>query len=150
LPTKSLSRLDRGADAVRPPIGEIDQRRGAAPQRRLSDVVRPLGGERRAVRQDPRVMHVDVRIDAAWDHDLAGRIDDARSRGVAKRPRRRDRRDSLAFDRDVATRDALRRHHVAAANDQVEHGAILPYVRPIVSVLQPITSAYRPRSPGLS
>ena len=105
-------------------VGEIDQRGGAAPQRRHADPVGPLRVERLAVRRHERVRHVHVRIDAAGHDDLARRVDDARRIRVGQRAGRRDRGDRLALDGDIAPRHALRRHHVAAANDQVEHGRL--------------------------
>ena len=65
--------------------------------------------------------HVHVRVDAAGHHDLARRVDDPLGIRIGERARRRHRRDRLAFDADIAARHALRGHHVAAADDQVQH-----------------------------
>ena len=59
-------------------VGEIDQRRGAAEQRRHADLLGPCG-DRAACRPGliQRMVHVHVRVDAARHDDLACRVDHA-------------------------------------------------------------------------
>jgi len=122
LPTKSLSRLHRLQGGwTFAPIGKIDERRGAAEQRRAPDLLGSGGDQRRAVGLGPLMMQMHVRIDAARHHDVPGRVDHALGGVGLQRAGRGERRDGLAGDRDVAVDDALRRHDLAASNDEIEH-----------------------------
>ena len=109
--------LRRGSVA---PIGEVDERGGAAEQRRAAHLLGTGGDERRAVRLDPHMVQMHMRVDAARHNDVSGRVDHALGFG-RERASRSDRGDGFAADRDIATHNALRRHHVAAANDEIEH-----------------------------
>ena len=102
--------LDRGLDrAVVRALHEIDQRRGAAEQRGAADLRRRIGVFRlRLAGKADRRQAVDVRIDAAGDHHLAGRIDGA-CRGT-QRARRTDHRDLAAGDADIRRGGAARQH----------------------------------------
>ena len=70
-----LDRLLRG-NAVAP-VGEIDERGGAAVERRAPDLFGPGRDERRAVGLDPDMMQMHVRVDAAGHDDVPGRVDHA-------------------------------------------------------------------------
>ena len=112
---------------VRTHVGEVDQRGRAAPERRHADAVGPLGVEDGAVGDHKRVLHVNVRIDAAGHDDLVPSVDHPRCVSVGERPRRRNGDDCFAHDGHVALGDALGCHHVAAANNQIQHVyAVLP------------------------
>ena len=64
-------------------------------------------------------MQMDVRVDAARHHDVSGGVDHG---AWLRRPApARDGGDRFAVDREIAAHDALRRHDVAAANDEIEH-----------------------------
>ena len=75
-----VARLDglacRGAVA---PIGKIDERGGAAVQRRTTDLLRPGRNKRRAIGFDPHMMQMHVRVDAARHHNMSLSLDDAHS-----------------------------------------------------------------------
>jgi hypothetical protein len=73
-----IARLDglQGRHAVSP-IGEIDECRGAAEERCAPDLFGSGGNERRAVRLDPDMMQVHVRVDAARHDNLPSRVDHA-------------------------------------------------------------------------
>ena len=111
-----------GRSAVAP-IGEIDERGGATEQGGTAHLLGPGGDERRAVGLGPGMMQVHMRIDAARHDDEPARIDHAPGRRRRQHARSRHRRDGLPGNRHVALDDALRRDHVAAANDRVEHPA---------------------------
>ncbi len=64
---------------------------------------------------------VDVRVDAARDDDLAGGVDHAARLIVGEGAGARHGGDGLALNADVPGAGALRRHHLVAANDQIEH-----------------------------
>jgi hypothetical protein len=68
------------------------------------------------------MLHVHVRVDAAGMTILPAASMTARRIRVGQRARRRNGGDGLALHADVTLGDALGRHHVAATNDQVEHG----------------------------
>ena len=66
-------------------------------------------------------MRVHVRIDAAGDDELAGRVDDAG--GVAwQRTGRGDGDDALALDADVPGAHALGSDDLSTADHEIEHG----------------------------
>ena len=69
------------------------------------------------------MMH--MRVDAARHDDMPGGVDHARGGLRRQRTGRGDRGDGPAGHGDIATDDALRRHHVAAANDEIEHHDLL-------------------------
>ena len=119
-----VARLDgvAGGRAIAP-VGEIDERGGAAEQRRAADLLWPRGDERRAVGLDPHVMQVDMRVDAARHDDASAGVDLARAPAAPRARPARYRGDGLAGDRDVALDDALGRDDVTATNDDVEHAA---------------------------
>jgi hypothetical protein len=98
-------------------VGEVDQRRRAAPQRRLSHAIRPLRQQLLAVRRHEGVVHVHMRIDAAGHDDLARGVDNPGGIRVRERTRRCNGRGRLALHRDITLRHALRRHHIAATDD---------------------------------
>ena len=108
---------------VRAPVDEIDQRGRAAIQRGHADVVGSLGRQPFAAGQQPGVRHVHVRVDTAGNDDHACRIDRARRCDAIQRSGRCHGRDRLTLDADIRARDTLRCHDIAAANDEVEHGA---------------------------
>src|SRR6266508_1410287 len=72
------------------------------------------------------VLEMHVRVDAARHDDAPRRVDCAPSGFRRQRPGSSDRRDRLARDADVAVLDAVWRHHVAAANEQIQHSASDP------------------------
>ena len=118
-----IARLDGRLHAlVGAHVGEIDQRGGAAVERRHADPVGSLRVEDRAVGHHEGMLHVHVRVDAAGHDDLAHRVDHS------VRHRRRPACPGAATAAMVSPlmarsqlRHALRRHHVAAANDQIQH-----------------------------
>ena len=114
-----LDRLQRGDAAA--PIGEIDEGRGAAVECRAADLFRAGRDQRCAVRLGPFVMQMDVGVDAARHDNVSGRVDHALGRLRRKRAGGCNRRDRFAGHRDVALHDAVRRHDVAATNDEIEH-----------------------------
>ncbi len=132
-----IARLDRvaGGRAV-PPIGEIDQGGGAAEQRGAADLLGPRSYQRGSVGLEPHVMQVDVRIDAARHDDAPGGVDLAGRWLRRQRVGSGHRGDGLAGDRDVALDDALRRDHLTAANDDVEHAASRGHCRATAAILQ--------------
>ncbi len=77
-----------------------------------------------------------MRIDAARHDDAPGGVDLARRRLRRKRAGSGHRGDGLAGDRDVALDDALRRDHVTATNDDVEHAASREHCRAAAAILQ--------------
>src|SRR5262249_29735940 len=81
------------------------------------------GHERRAVRLDPHVMEMHVRIDAARHDDMSCCVDHMLGGLRRQRSGSGDRGDRLAGDRGVTAPDALRGYHIAAANNQIEHPA---------------------------
>ena len=99
-----------GGQAVLDPLavalhGEVDDRRRAAPGRRPGAGLEGVGGVGAAERQ----LHVGVRVDAARDHVLAGRVDhgvdDRREVGAEQlRAGRQHRGDRLAVDEHVGRR----------------------------------------------
>jgi len=68
-------------------------------------------------------MEMHVRIDAAWHDDMSCGVDQMLGGVGRQRSGSGDRGDRLAGDRDVTAHDALGRHHIAAANHEIEHPA---------------------------
>jgi hypothetical protein len=67
------------------------------------------------------MMQMDMGVDAAGYDNVAGCINHA-CRGLCrKRAEGRNRRDGFAGDGNVALHDAVRRHDIAATNDEIEH-----------------------------
>ena len=116
-----LDGLER-RDAIAP-IGKIDERGRPAEQRGASDLLGAGGHERRAVGLDPHVMEMHVRIDAAWHDDMSCRVDQMLGGVCRQGSGSGDRGDRLAGDRDVAAHHTLGRHHIAVANNEIEHPA---------------------------
>ena len=114
-----LDSLER-RDAIAP-IGKIDECGRPAEQRSASNLLGTGGHERRAVGPDPHVMEMHVRVDAAWHDDVSCRVDQMLGGVGRQRSGSGDRGDRLAGDRDVAAHDALGCHHIAAANNEIEH-----------------------------
>src|SRR5690348_752610 len=95
-----LAQLDRLLQRlIRRTWGEIEQGGGAAVERGAADLFRRRAQQIlvAAWKRDWRAA-VDVRVEAAWDHDLAGAIDDPRG---ADRPQAFGRADG----NDLATGD---------------------------------------------
>ena len=65
-----------------------------------------------------------MRIDAAGNDDLPGRVDDPRRADRRKAARRADRGDLAAGDPDIGGSGAGRHHRGAAGNDQIEHDTL--------------------------
>src|SRR5215472_7575113 len=88
----ALAPLDRSLQRlVGRARGEIEQRRRAAIERGAADLLRRRTQEILvAPRERDRRTAMNVRIDAAWDHDLPGRVDDPRGADRRKAPRRAD------------------------------------------------------------
>src|SRR5439155_7132443 len=63
---------------------------------------------------------VRVRLDAARDNDLPRRVD--HPPGLRSRVGQADGDDALTLDSHVPPADALRRHDVASANHEIQHG----------------------------
>ena len=101
---------------------EIEDHRRAAEQRGLADPVGAIGHVRLGLawhRHRPATM--DMRVDAAGNDDLAGRVDDPaaeRRQGA----RRADRDDLLALGSDIGLFRAGGQDGGAAGDDDVEHG----------------------------
>jgi len=53
-----------------------------------------------------------------------------------------DRADHLAGDREVGLHDGVRRHHAAAADEDVDHHAGSPYRRPVPIARRPSSNAW--------
>ena len=100
-----VARFDRllRRDTVAP-IGEIDERRRAAEQRRAPDLLRSGRDERRAVGLGPHMMQMHVRIDAARHDDMPCCVDHALGGFGRERAGSRDRGDGLAGDGDITAR----------------------------------------------
>src|SRR5215831_957147 len=75
---------------------------------------------------------MDMRIDAAWHHDLPGRIDDPRSADVREASGSTDGGNLAAADADIDRFRAARHNRFAARNNQIEHGvhSLLIRLRP--------------------
>src|SRR5262249_52280482 len=63
-----------------------------------------------------------VCVDAAGDHALPGRIDDARG---LERAWRTERRDALALNPEIPLPDAGRRHDATTTDHEIEHDRLL-------------------------
>ena len=114
--------LDRLADALPlVPDGEVDERRGPAVERRPADHVGTCGIARAAVRHRHRPLAMDMRVDAARDHQLAGGVDRPGRRIAPEGAGGGDGGDLLAGDGDVGDDRAGRRDDGSAADEQVQH-----------------------------
>src|SRR5260370_425702 len=82
--------------------------------------MRPLRGGG-GVGQHAMGMH--VRVDAAWHDDMPCCVDQMLGGVCRQRFGSGARGDRLAGDRDVTADDALGRHHIAAANNEIKHPA---------------------------
>jgi hypothetical protein len=113
-----LDRLQR-RDTIAP-IGKVNKRGRPSEKRSAPNLLGAGRNERRAVGFDPHVMEVHVRIDAAGHDDMPRRIDQLGGLG-RQRSGSGDRGNRFAGDRDVTANDALGRHHIAVANNEIEH-----------------------------
>ena len=139
-----IPRFDRPLHAaVARHVGEIDQGGGAAEQRGPADLIDTLRVEHRTVGHHEGMLHMHMRIYATRHHDLARGRDHAQRIAVCERLGRRQRGNALALDGNVAAHNALRRHHVTAAYDQIEHGC------PSWDFAQVCTTPARRKSPKL-
>jgi hypothetical protein len=123
------------------PISEIDIGGRAAEQRSASHLLGSGGDERRAVRLYPHMVQVHVRVDAARHDDMSVRVNDTFGGFGRKRADSGDRGDGLADNRDIAADDPPRRHHVAAANDEIKHHASCRRGDPSASLTQALIHA---------
>ena len=114
-----LDGFERGL--VVAPVGEIDQRGGAAVERGPADLVGARGDHHGAVGLHPGMMHVDVRVDAARHDDHFARVDDAPGCVVGQGAGSRHGGDGLALDGDVERSGCLRRDDRAALDHEIEH-----------------------------
>jgi hypothetical protein len=64
-----------------------------------------------------------VRVDAAWHDDMPVASISCLAESAGNASGSGDRGDRLAGDRDVTAHDALGCHHIAAANNEIEHPA---------------------------
>src|SRR5262249_18227610 len=102
--------------------GEVDVR-GRSAEEHPPRVFFGAQREPRLVRMaHDRVGEVRVRVDAAGDHDLPGRIDDARG---LERAGRTERRDALALNSEIPLPDAGRRHKTTTTDHEIEHDRLL-------------------------
>ncbi|PYN97887.1 MAG: hypothetical protein DMD91_16460 [Candidatus Rokuibacteriota bacterium] len=91
-----------------------------------------LGTERVLVRfglHRDEVREVRVRLDAAGNDDLPGRVD--RPSRLAERAGQGERHDLLALDADVPLSGALHRHDLSTANHEIEHEPLLVSPGPV-------------------
>jgi hypothetical protein len=68
---------------------------------------------------------MDMRVDAAGDDDLPGRVDGALGAQSGKAAGRADGDDPLALDADIGLLRAGGEHGGSAGNDDIEHGCLL-------------------------
>jgi hypothetical protein len=68
---------------------------------------------------------MDMRVDAAWDHDLAGGVDDPPRTDRSKTTGRADRDDLLAGDGDIGRLGPRGKDGEAARDDGVSHLSLL-------------------------
>ena len=100
------------------PVARVDQPLTRLRERHVRDRRDPAhGGRPRAGLEivDPRLGEVHVRIDAARQHEAAGRVDDP----VTRKRLGGHRDDPSAADRDVGAHGGAVDHHVATANHQL-------------------------------
>jgi hypothetical protein len=107
---------------------EIEHGRRAAIKRGAADLLRRRAqqilvaageGDRRAA--------MDVRVEAARDHDLPGGVDDPHGADRRETSRPADGGDLAAADTDIGLFRSTRQNRNTAGNDQIEHALHSPF-----------------------